>query len=70
LHGLVALKNLLRIAIETNVSWLKCCSRKAVLFITRWLVMKALNHPLRINLNYRLTKDILPEVEEKTESKM
>ncbi len=72
-HGLVALKNLLRYSDYRQIFlWLNVVVGSVALFITCWLVMKALNHPelfRGINSKLQLTKDILPEVEEKTASK-
>ncbi|MBG6185778.1 helix-turn-helix domain-containing protein [Flavobacterium sp. CAN_S2] len=72
-HCLVALKNLLRYSDYRQMFlWLNVVVGSVALFITCWLVMKALNHPelfRGINSKLRLTKDILPAVEEKTESK-
>ncbi len=72
-HGLVALKNLLRYSDYRQMFlWLNVVVGSVALFITCWLVMKALNHPelfRGINSRLQLTKDILPEVEEKTASK-
>lgn len=71
-HGLVALKNLLRYSDYRQMFlWLNVVVGSVALFITCWLVMKALNHPelfRGINSKLQLTKDILPEVEEKTAS--
>ncbi|WKL43406.1 AraC family transcriptional regulator [Flavobacterium sp. ZE23DGlu08] len=72
-HGLVALKNLLRYSDYRQMFlWLNVVVGSVALFITCWLVMKALNHPelfRGINSRLQLTKDILPKVEEKTASK-
>jgi len=72
-HCLVALKNVLRYSDYRQIFlWLNVVVGSVALFITCWLVMKALNHPelfRGINSKIQLTKDILPEVEEKTESK-
>jgi len=72
-HCLVALKNLLRYSDYRQIFlWLNVVVGSVALFITCWLVMKALNHPelfRGINSKLQLTKDILPEVEEKTASK-
>ena len=72
-HGLVALKNLLRYSDYRQMFlWLNVVVGSVALFITCWLVMKALNHPelfRGINSKLQLTKDILPEVEEKSASK-
>jgi AraC-like DNA-binding protein len=72
-HCLVALKNLLRYSDYRQIFlWLNVVVGSVALFISCWLVMKALNHPelfRGINSKLQLTKDILPEFEEKTESK-
>lgn len=72
-HCLVALKNVLRYSDYRQIFlWLNVAVGSVALFITCWLVLKALNHPelfRGINSKLQLTKDILPEVEEKTESK-
>ena len=72
-HCLVALKNVLRYSDYRQIFlWLNVVVGSVALFITCWLVMKALNHPelfRGINSKIQLTKDILPEVLEKTESK-
>lgn len=72
-HCLVALKNVLRYSDYRQIFlWLNVVVGSVALYITCWLVMKALNHPelfRGINSKIQLTKDILPEVEEKTESK-
>lgn len=72
-HCLVALKNVLRYSDYRLIFlWLNVVVGSVALYITCWLVMKALNHPelfRGINSKIQLTKDILPEVEEKTESK-
>ncbi|MFE3871164.1 helix-turn-helix domain-containing protein [Flavobacterium sp. ZS1P70] len=72
-HCLVALKNVLRYSDYRQIFlWLNVVVGSVALFITCWLVMKALNHPelfRGINSKIQLTKDILPEVKEKTESK-
>ncbi|WP_029269220.1 AraC family transcriptional regulator [Flavobacterium sp. KJJ] len=71
-HCLVALKNLLRYSDYKQIFlWLNVIVGTGALFITCWLVMKALNHPelfRGINSRLKLTKDILPEVEEKSQS--
>ena len=72
-HCLVALKNLLRYSDYRQMFlWLNVVVGSVALFITCWLVMKALNHPelfRGVNSKLQLAKDILPAVEEKTESK-
>ena len=65
-HCLVALKNVLRYSDYRQVFlWLNVVVGTVALFITCWLVMKALNHPelfRGINSKLKLTKDILPEI--------
>ena len=67
-HCLVALKNLLRYTDYRQIFlWLNVVVGTAALFITCWLVMKALNHPelfRGINSKLKLTKDILPKTYE------
>jgi AraC-like DNA-binding protein len=49
--------------------WLNVVVGTVALFITCWLVMKALNHPelfRGINSKLKLTKDILPEINDNT----
>ena len=69
-HCLVALKNVLRYSDFRQIFlWLNVIVGTVALFITCWLVMKALNHPelfRGINSKLKLTKDILPENETKT----
>jgi AraC-like DNA-binding protein len=64
-HCLVALKNLLRYTDYRQIFlWLNVVVGTVALFITCWLVMKALNHPelfRGINSKLKLTKDILPK---------
>jgi AraC-like DNA-binding protein len=64
-HCLVALKNVLRYSDYKQIFlWLNVVVGTAALFITCWLVMKALNHPelfRGINSKLQLTKDILPK---------
>lgn len=64
-HGLVALKNGLRYSDYRQLFlWLNVVVGSVALFITCWLVMKALNHPelfRGINSKLQLTKDFLPQ---------
>ena len=72
-HCLVALKNVLRYSDYRQIFlWLNVFVGTVALFITCWLVMKALNHPelfRGINSKLKLTKDILPESDTTTEIK-
>ena len=72
-HSIVALKNVLRYSGFREIFlWTNVLVGAIALLITCWFIMKALNHPelfRGINSKLQLTKDILPEVEEKTESK-
>lgn len=69
-HCLVALKNVLRYSDYRQVFlWLNVVVGTVALFITCWLVMKALNYPelfRGINSKLKLTKDILPEINDNT----
>lgn len=69
-HCLVALKNVLRYTDYRQIFlWLNVVVGTVALFITCWLVMKALNHPelfRGINSKLKLTKDILPNEETET----
>ena len=69
-HCLVALKNVLRFSDYRQVFlWLNVVVGTVALFVTCWLVMKALNHPelfRGINSKLKLTKDILPEINNNT----
>ncbi|MDR7210884.1 helix-turn-helix transcriptional regulator [Flavobacterium piscis] len=71
-HCLVALKNLLRYSdYRQTFLWLNVVVGSVALFITCWLVMKALNHPelfRGINSKLQLAKDILPKDEEKSQT--
>jgi len=71
-HSVVALKNIIRYSNFREVFlWANVLVGTIALFITCWFIMKALKHPelfRGINSKLRLTKDILPEVEEKSES--
>jgi AraC-like DNA-binding protein len=64
-HCLVALKNVLRYSDYRQLFlWLNVVVGSVALFITCWLVMKALNHPelfRGINSKLQLTKDFLPQ---------
>ncbi|MEO8253048.1 MAG: AraC family transcriptional regulator [Flavobacterium sp.] len=64
---LVALKNILRYSDFRQIFlWLNVVVGTVALFITCWLVLKALNHPelfRGINSKLKLTKDILPETD-------
>lgn len=70
-HSIVALKNLLRYSGFREIFlWANVLVGTIALFITCWFIMKALNHPelfRGVNSKLKLTKDILPEVEEKSE---
>lgn len=69
-HCLVALKNVLRYSDYRQIFlWLNVVVGTVALFVTCWLVMKAMNHPelfKGINSKLRLTKDILPNEETET----
>jgi len=71
-HSIVALKNIIRYSDFREVFlWANVLVGTIALFITCWFIMKALKHPelfRGINSKLRLTKDILPDVEEKSES--
>ncbi|WP_281865013.1 helix-turn-helix transcriptional regulator [Flavobacterium sp. GSB-24] len=71
-HSIVALKNIIRYSGFREVFlWANVLVGTIALFITCWFIMKALNHPelfRGVNSKLKLTKDILPEVEEKPES--
>lgn len=71
-HSIVALKNIIRYSGFREVFlWANVLVGSIALFITCWFIMKALNHPelfRGVNSKLKLTKDILPEVEEKSES--
>jgi AraC-like DNA-binding protein len=72
-HSIVALKNILRYSGFREIFlWTNVLVGAVALLITCWFIMKALNHPelfRGVNSKLQLTKDILPEVKEKTESK-
>ena len=67
-HCLVALKNLLRYSDYRQVFlWLNVFVGAVALFVTCWLVMKAMKYPelfKGINSKLQLAKDILPKAEE------
>jgi AraC-like DNA-binding protein len=71
-HSIVALKNILRYSGFREIFlWTNVLVGTIALFITCWFIMKALNHPelfRGVNSKLKLTKDILPEVEEKSQS--
>ncbi|MBP1224956.1 helix-turn-helix domain-containing protein [Flavobacterium sp. 1355] len=71
-HSVVALKNIIRYSGFREVFlWANVLVGTIALFITCWFIMKALKHPelfRGVNSKLKLTKDILPEVEEKPES--
>ncbi|TDO72822.1 AraC-like DNA-binding protein [Flavobacterium chryseum] len=71
-HSIVALKNLLRYSGFREIFlWANVLVGSIALFITCWFIMKALNHPelfRGVNSKLKLTKDILPEVEDKLTS--
>ncbi|MFE3866661.1 helix-turn-helix domain-containing protein [Flavobacterium sp. LS2P90] len=72
-HSIVALKNVLRYSGFREIFlWTNVLVGAIALLITCWFIMKALNHPelfRGVNSKLKLAKDILPEVEEKTECK-
>ncbi|KUJ60531.1 histidine kinase [Flavobacteriaceae bacterium CRH] len=69
-HSIVALKNLLRYSGFREIFlWANVLVGSIALFITCWFIMKALNHPelfRGVNSKLKLTKEILPEVEDKS----
>ena len=71
-HSIVALKNLLRYSGFREIFlWANVLVGSIALFITCWFIMKALNHPelfRGVNSKLKLTKEILPEVEDKSVS--
>ncbi|MBB4803245.1 AraC-like DNA-binding protein [Flavobacterium nitrogenifigens] len=71
-HSVVVLKNLLRYSGFREIFlWANVLVGSIALFITCWFIMKALNHPelfRGVNSKLKLTKEILPKVEEKQES--
>lgn len=72
-HSIVALKNILRYTgFREMFLWINVLVGAVALLITCWFIMKALNYPelfRGVNSKLKLAKDILPEVEEKTECK-
>ncbi|MBZ4034655.1 helix-turn-helix transcriptional regulator [Flavobacterium sp. 17A] len=70
-HSIVALKNILRYSGFREIfMWANVLVGSVALFITCWFIMKALKHPelfRGVNSKLKLTKDILPEVEDKSE---
>jgi AraC-like DNA-binding protein len=71
-HSIVALKNLLRHSGFREIFlWSNVLVASIALFITCWFIMKALNHPelfRGVNSKLKLTKEILPEIEDKSVS--
>lgn len=71
-HSIVTLKNLLRYSGFREIFlWANVLVGSIALFITCWFIMKALNHPelfRGVNSKLKLTKDILPEVEDNSTS--
>ena len=71
-HSIVVLKNLLRYSGFREIFlWANVLVGSIALFITCWFIMKALNHPelfRGVNSKLKLTKEILPEVEDKSVS--
>jgi AraC-like DNA-binding protein len=71
-HSIVALKNVLRYSgFKEIFLWANVLVGTIALFITCWFIMKALKHPelfRGVNSKLKLTKDILPEGEEKIET--
>lgn len=71
-HSIVILKNLLRYSGFREIFlWANVLVGSIALFITCWFIMKALNHPelfRGVNSKLKLTKEILPETEEKSNS--
>ncbi|WP_433829391.1 helix-turn-helix domain-containing protein [Flavobacterium anhuiense] len=71
-HSIVALKNVLRyIGFREVFLWANVLVGTIALFITCWFIMKALKYPelfRGVNSKLVLTKDILPEMEEKPEA--
>lgn len=70
-HAVAALKNLIRFSSFREIFlWTNVLVGSIALFVTCWLIMKALNHPelfRGVNSKLKLTKDILPKAEEKPE---
>lgn len=71
-HSILILKNLLRYTGFREIFlWANVLVGSIALFITCWFIMKALNHPelfRGVNSKLKLTKEILPETEEKSNS--
>ncbi|MFB9079850.1 helix-turn-helix domain-containing protein [Flavobacterium procerum] len=71
MHSITASKNLLRYTASRDIFlWGNVLMVLMALCVICWFVMKALNHPelfRGVNSKLKLTKDILPEVEEKSE---
>ncbi|PXY43726.1 helix-turn-helix domain-containing protein [Flavobacterium hydrophilum] len=71
-HSVVLSKNIIRYSGFREVFlWANVLVGTIALFITCWFIMKALKHPelfRGINSKLKLIKDIIPEVEEKSES--
>jgi AraC-like DNA-binding protein len=71
-HIIVVLKTLLRYTdLNETFLWANVLVGSIALLITCWFIMKALNHPelfRGINSKLKLTKDILPEGEIKSET--
>ncbi|MBW1656304.1 helix-turn-helix domain-containing protein [Flavobacterium quisquiliarum] len=71
-HSIVALKNIIRYSGFRDIFlWANILVGSIALFVTCWFIMKALNHPelfRGVNSKLKLTKEILPDVEEKSES--
>jgi AraC-like DNA-binding protein len=71
-HSIVALKNILRYSGFREVFlWANVLVGTVALFITCWFIMKALKYPelfRGVNSKLVLTKDILPEINEKPEA--
>ena len=69
-HSIVAVKNLLRYSgFKEIFLWSNVLLGSVALLVTCWFIMKALNHPelfRGVNSKLKLTKDILPEVEDKS----
>ncbi|WP_281309853.1 helix-turn-helix domain-containing protein [Flavobacterium flavigenum] len=71
-HSVVLSKNIIRYSgVREVFLWANVLVGTIALFITCWFIMKALKHPelfRGINSKLQLTKDIIPEIEEKSES--
>lgn len=70
-HSIVALKNALRYSGFREIFlWANVLVGTIALFITCWFIMKALKYPelfRGVNSKLKLTKEILPEIEEESE---